>query len=121
MRYKPLRDFPDRFDASGQKMCRNCDILVPKNRRHYCSKECMDEFNRNFSWYWIRKDVLRRDRYTCSICKKRLRKKYLDVDHIIPIRMGGDLYDKANLRTLCKDCHKKKTRLDNEALTGMSD
>jgi len=75
----------------------------------------MDEFNRNNSWFWIRKDILRRDRYTCQICKTRLRKKFLDVDHIIPVRMGGNPLNKDNLRTLCKDCHKAKTKLDLEA------
>jgi 5-methylcytosine-specific restriction protein A len=76
----------------------------------------MEAFNRNNSWFWVRKDVLRRDKYTCSICKKRFRKAFLDVDHIIPVKMGGQLFDKKNLRTLCKECHKAKSRLDSEAL-----
>ena len=79
----------------------------------------MDTFNRNNSWFWVRKDVLRRDRYSCRICKTRYRKRYLDVDHIIPIQMGGQIFDKKNLRTLCKDCHKRKTQLDREALSGI--
>jgi len=76
----------------------------------------MEEFVRNNSWFWVRKDVLRRDRYKCSICNKRYRKNYLDVDHIIPVRMGGQLLQKENLRTLCKECHKAKTNLDSYAL-----
>lgn len=112
-RYPRISDTPDRFQDSV-KLCRNCDN--PVTRRHYCSEECMDEFNRNNSWFWIRKDILKRDRYTCQICKTRLRKKFLDVDHIIPVVMGGQLFDKLNLRTLCKDCHKRKTKLDAEAL-----
>lgn len=115
-RYPRISDTPDRFDKEGNKLCRNCDELTSPNRRHYCSKNCMDEFNRNNSWFFIRKDVLRRDRYTCSICKTRMRKKFLDVDHIIPVQMGGGLFEKVNLRTLCKECHKAKSRLDREAL-----
>jgi 5-methylcytosine-specific restriction endonuclease McrA len=107
---------PNRFDKQGNKLCRNCDNLIAKNRRHYCSKNCMDEFNRNNSWYFVRKDILKRDRYSCRICKKRYRKAFLDIDHIIPIRMGGKAYDKKNLRTLCKDCHKAKSGLDKDAL-----
>ena len=76
----------------------------------------MLNFNRNHDWYWIRKDVLKRDNYRCSICKKRFRKAQLDVDHIIPIRMGINPFDKPNLRTLCKECHKAKSKLDREAL-----
>ena len=115
-RYPKISETPDRFDHLGNKLCRNCESPVAKSRRHYCSQDCMDSFNRNNSWFFVRKDVLRRDRYTCRICKTRMRKKYLDVDHIIPVRMGGQLFDKDNLRTLCKECHKAKTKLDNDAL-----
>jgi len=115
-RYPRIKDTPDKFDAKGNKICRNCDKTVSGNRRHYCSEKCMNEFNRNNSWYFVRKDILRRDNYRCSICKQRFRKKFLDVDHIIPVRMGGKLFEKANLRTLCKECHKAKSRLDREAL-----
>ena len=116
-RYPRISDTQDRFDELGNKICRNCENLTAEGRRHYCSEVCMEEFNRNNSWFWIRKDVLRRDRYTCSICKTRLRKKELDVDHIIPVQMGGQLFDKLNLRTLCKECHKAKSKLDSDALS----
>jgi len=102
-RYPRISDTPDKFDSAGNVLCRNCEKTVAVGRRHYCSKECMDSFNRNNSWFWVRKDVLRRDRYKCSICKERFRKRELDVDHIIPVQMGGRLFEKANLRTLCKD------------------
>jgi len=115
MRYPRIRDTPDKI-INEIKICRNCEEPVSKSRRHYCSEKCMDEFNRNNSWFWIRKDVLRRDRYTCSICKNRMRKKFLDVDHIIPVKIGGQLFNKDNLRTLCKECHKAKSKLDTWAL-----
>jgi 5-methylcytosine-specific restriction endonuclease McrA len=116
-RYPRIKDTPDRFDISGNLLCRNCTAIVTLGRRHYCSQDCMDSYNRNNSWYWVRKDVLRRDKYTCSICRKRLRKAQLDVDHIIPVQMGGALFDKANLRTLCKECHNAKSKLDRDALS----
>ncbi len=117
-RYPRISDTPDKFDLDKNKLCRNCDNLIAKNRRHYCSKRCMAEFNRNNSWSYVRKDVLRRDNYTCCICKQRFRKAFLDVDHIIPIQMGGQLFEKINLRTLCKECHKAKSKLDKESLSG---
>jgi 5-methylcytosine-specific restriction protein A len=104
---------------SGKKLCRNCDNQVAEGRRHYCSERCMNEFVRNHLWSLVRRDVLRRDNYLCSICKTRFRKADLDVDHIIPVRMGGQLFEKDNLRTLCKECHKAKSRLDSEALSGL--
>lgn len=115
-RYPRIRDIENEKDSSGTKLCRNCKQPVPKTRRNYCSEQCMEEFNRNNSWYFVRKDVLRRDKYKCSICNKRFRKAELDVDHIIPVKIGGQLFDKMNLRTLCKTCHRLKSKLDNNAL-----
>lgn len=34
----------------------------------------------------------------------------LEVDHIVPIGRGGDMYDPANLQTLCRKCHIRKHR-----------
>mgnify|MGYP006286871809 CR=1 FL=1 len=115
-RYPRISDTPARYGPDGNMLCRNCEAPVPKGRRHYCSDSCMEDFNRNNSWFFVRKDVLRRDNYRCSICRRRFRKSELQIDHIIPVRMGGQYFDKANLRTLCKECHKAKTRLDDEAL-----
>lgn len=115
MRFPRVSDFENRVDEAGNKVCRNCENLVAKGRRHYCSRECMHEFNQNHDWFWVRKAVLRRDNYKCGICLKRHKKANLDVDHIIPVRKGIDPFDKANLRLLCRECHKAKTRLDKEA------
>ncbi len=41
-----------------------------------------------------------------------LERFYLEVDHIVPIVQGGDMWDEKNLRTLCNKCHKKKTKED---------
>lgn len=115
MRYPRLRDVENEKNEHGRVLCRECHEIVPSGRRSYCSDKCMNKYNRENSWYWVRKDVLRRDKWKCSICNKRFRKKELDVDHIIPVNMGGQLFDKRNLRTLCKECHKAKTKLDREA------
>lgn len=57
-----------------------------------------------------RKEVLERDKYTCRQCGS---KENLEVDHSLPLYLFKELViDKDNGRTLCKDCHKKKTALD---------
>ena len=94
MRYPKISDTPTKHDSLGNKLCRNCNNQINPKRRHYCSQKCMEEFNRNNSWYWVRKDILKRDRYTCRICKKRFKKNNLDVDHIIPIKIKGELFNK---------------------------
>lgn len=35
-----------------------------------------------------------------------------EVDHITPVASGGDFFDRANLQSLCKPCHSRKTNED---------
>lgn len=35
-----------------------------------------------------------------------------EADHIVPVFKGGGGCDLSNLQTLCKDCHKEKTKQD---------
>lgn len=89
----------DRVDEEGKQKCRNnnCENLVRKPFRKYCSRKCSEEFtkwyNKNFYWRNIRNSVLKRDNYTCQICGLKLNKRkrhnkkiknWLECDHIIP-------------------------------------
>jgi len=89
----------DRIDGEGNLKCRNnnCENLVCKPFRKYCSRKCSKDFtkwyNKNFYWRNIRNSILRRDDYTCQICGLKLNKKkrhnkkienWLECDHIIP-------------------------------------
>jgi 5-methylcytosine-specific restriction endonuclease McrA len=58
------------------------------------------ESNR-WEWSKVVARVKRRDGYACRQCGSLLR---LEVDHIVPRRLGGT-DDDENLRTLCHDCH----------------
>lgn len=45
--------------------------------------------------------------YTCSWCKKKIRKQDVDIDHIIPQSLGGkDVL--SNLQCMCKSCNRSK-------------
>ncbi|MGA4020423.1 HNH endonuclease [Ralstonia nicotianae] len=46
----------------------------------------------------------------CAYCAKRLGKKY-DVDHIVPLALGG-ANGKENLQILCPSCNRKKQAAD---------
>jgi len=53
-------------------------------------------------WESIRKSVLRRDDYSCTVCG--VENIELHVDHIIPRKWHGN-HGQTNLRTLCRHCH----------------
>jgi 5-methylcytosine-specific restriction enzyme A len=56
-----------------------------------------------------------RDRYTCRLCGTRRRARELDVDHIVEIARGGAALEYSNLQTVCRTCHREKTRRFREA------
>ncbi|PIT53970.1 HNH endonuclease [Snodgrassella alvi] len=62
-------------------------------------------------WRRLREAVLLRDRYTCQYCGL-VSAEEMEVDHIVNIAAGGT-DDMGNLQTLCKVCHRVKTRLES--------
>lgn len=53
--------------------------------------------------------LINRDGDRCAGCGK---KKWLTVDHIMPICRGGPVCDLTNLQLLCVRCHQNKSRED---------
>ena len=98
----------------------------------YCSRKCMNlslsvnrraENNPNWhggpveygsNWSFQRKQARKRDNYTCRNCD--VKRRGLDVHHIIPIRFFENDFDSANdlsnLITLCRQCHKTIERIN---------
>lgn len=62
----------------------------------------------------IRREVFRRDGGKCNKCGIVASK--WDADHVLPVHLGGGGCDLSNFQTLCKDCHKVKSRLDSSVL-----
>lgn len=65
----------------------------------------------------LRNLVLKRDRWTCRSCGKRIAPPDAHVDHIRPVRrfkrpIDANVY--GNLQTLCIDCHGAKTESDRQ-------
>lgn len=48
----------------------------------------------------------------CDESKEKFNVNQIHLDHIIPVRIGGHLFDKDNIQFLCHKCHNKKTRID---------
>lgn len=58
----------------------------------------------------LRKEIMKRDNYTCKICGISTYDEphlLLEIDHIVPISKGG-LTTKDNLQTLCWKCNRTK-------------
>lgn len=53
-------------------------------------------------WKTLRRAILDRDGWRCGECGRAGR---LEVHHVRPTARGGAMWDPANLRTLCRDCH----------------
>ncbi|MCU0909868.1 MAG: HNH endonuclease [Rhodobacteraceae bacterium] len=59
-------------------------------------------------WKGLRLQALRRDGFRCRSCGVAGR---LEVDHIEPVRDAPSrAYELANLQSLCRGCHSRKTR-----------
>ena len=62
----------------------------------------------------LRYEIMRRDGHRCVQCGKSAKEDgvKLEIDHKIPVNMGG-LTEKSNLQTLCQECnHGKKAYFD---------
>ena len=101
---KSWEDFPPRKNADGKWLCKKCGIELDGRKTAWCGKDCLNAVLLLVHWPRIRRVALRRDKYRCRLCGNRGN----EVDHIIEIVDGG-LSVLENLRTLCHECHKKKT------------
>jgi len=97
-------------DARRSRRCVECRRALPDRRSPYCSRSCQWGFRGRYFWDAARSFVMHRDRYTCQLCRRRFRVRHLEVDHVVEIARGGPSLDYLNLQTLCRACHRVKTR-----------
>jgi len=98
-----------RTDARRSGLCVECGKTLRSHRTPYCSRTCRWRFHGHYFWDSARSYVLFRDRYTCRVCRRRLKARELDVDHIVEIAVGGAALEYSNLQTVCRRCHREKT------------
>lgn len=95
-------------ETNGWMICEHCQhevqILefVPR-----------DNFSKSFykspAWLMTKKKQLERQPFCEECLKKGERVKATMVDHIVPIKQGGDKYNPSNLQSLCWACHSRKS------------
>lgn len=59
----------------------------------------------------VRRAIWQRFNKTCQMCFQPTDERGFDLDHHIPLEIGGDDSDD-NLRPLCRPCHRLKTKGD---------
>jgi 5-methylcytosine-specific restriction endonuclease McrA len=96
--------------ARRDRRCVACSQALATRRTPYCSRLCQWRFQGGYFWDAARTYAIHRDRFTCRACGRRCRVAQLEVDHIVEIARGGAPLDPANLQTLCRGCHREKTR-----------
>lgn len=60
-------------------------------------------------WDSLALRIRERDDYECRVCGEWGN----EVDHIVPVRQGGAMWDEDNLQVLCSPCHIQKTRKEH--------
>jgi 5-methylcytosine-specific restriction protein A len=103
--------------VNGSRLCLSCWTKREEHRKAYMIAKEKERTQREGStsqrgydgqWAKVSKYV-RRNEPICRICKKALAEM---VDHIIPLKQGGDRLALSNLQPLCNKCHNRKTIKD---------
>jgi 5-methylcytosine-specific restriction endonuclease McrA len=84
-----------------------------------CSPKCNERVYKYcvviHDWNVLRYECFERDRHQCVMCPSS---DNLQADHIKPVRLNPELeWVLDNLQTLCKECHKLKTKQDIQDIT----
>lgn len=117
--------------ADGSLGCRGCGSEIPKGRTSWCSSKCWDTYEPSR----VIAAAKQRDNEICCVCghdykaayaewykqcfqsgihhrsslARLTRPKKIEYDHIVPFSEGG-LTILENMRSLCDQCHKERTR-----------
>lgn len=100
--------FPRRKDALGRSLCRMCGTLTLTSRHTFCGPRCLRDFFMQTDWSRVRKVVYIRDGGICMKCGRKVSPQHFHVDHIVPLALGGDEWDLANLEVSCPECNLQK-------------
>ncbi|WP_308377906.1 HNH endonuclease signature motif containing protein [Streptomyces sp. ISL-98] len=59
----------------------------------------------------LRRIIRKSGRCNCARCGRHVLASGIDVDHVLPLALGGEDTDD-NVQPLCRPCHRLKTRED---------
>jgi len=125
-RYPPKPD--SYYDVKEKGQCRWCGSIINdehgrRNNRASWHPECSEKYLMIYNSKHIRKFVRKRDYSECATCGEYDRR--FEIDHIKPLyeqknktKVDWSYWDEKNLQTLCRKCHKEKTKEDMKHKTG---
>ena len=66
----------------------------------------------------LKKEIILEKKGVCYLCNNSFldRKHILELEHKIPVMLGGKIFDKNNLDIICLNCHKGKTIADKRII-----
>ena len=73
-------------------------------------------FYQSARWRNRRAAVLRDNPLCCRCQAKGVLQPAKVVDHIVPVKLGGERFERANLQSLCVPCHNAKTASETASL-----
>jgi len=127
-RYPPKPD--SYYDVKERGVCRWCGDVINdeygrRNNRASWHPDCSERYLFIYNQKHIKKYIKKRDYCECANCGEYDSKWQLD--HIKPLYEQKDLstnqidwsyWEEGNLQTLCRKCHKEKTKKDMKHKTG---
>ena len=125
-RYPPKPDYY--YDVKEKGQCRWCGSMIKNNlgqinNRASWHPECSEKYRMIYDTAYIRKYIRKRDYGECNWCGEY--DPRFHIDHIKPLYEQKGLpseeidfkyWDERNLQTLCRKCHKEKTKDDMNKL-----
>ena len=114
-RYQKALNLQDLYPTIKGVCCCGCGQELTGRRTRFATEECRQIALINYyilkgNTKVIRRQLELRDGCICSNCG--VKNEDWDADHIIPVHKGGGGCTLDNYQTLCKRCHKAKTKLD---------
>ena len=86
-------------------------LLAWGGRLEALAKEWAKAFYNSIAWQQVRREVLRRDRYTCCRCASRAEEVH-HIQELTPENINNPMItlNPDNLLSLCHSCHDKITK-----------
>jgi hypothetical protein len=65
----------------------------------------------------LKRELTEKNGKRCYLCEKDFKNgDFLELEHKIPVCVGGKVFCKSNLGLVCSKCHSKKTKIDLDVI-----